>query len=321
MPLHFLTPTAGRITFAIVLPLVVLLLVERRARRARAVLGLAGPSRLAQLELPLAIGLLGVTLGVAAAQPVLRSERPRLSRTDAEALIAVDISRSMLASSSANGQKRLDRARAIAKQVRTALADTPTGLATFTDRSLPLLLPSSDAEAFSSAVDSTVGIERPPPRSTGVTISSFDAITPIPTTGYYRPPVLRRLLVVVSDAESDTFDIGLLREAFSHAPRIGVVLIRVGGSGETVFGRDGLPETAYIAPPASGEALADFLKATHGRSFGEHQIGAAVRAARADLGTGPRKRLGTTTGKTDLAQWFVLAAVLPLGVVLRRRNL
>jgi hypothetical protein len=42
---------------------------------------------------------------------------------------------------------------------------------------------------------------------------------------------------------------------------------------------------------------------------------------RAALGTGPRERLGTVSGRKDLAPYFVLAAILPLGVVLRRRNL
>ncbi len=320
MPLHFLTPSAGLIALAALLPLALLFRVERRARRARRLLGLAEPGPAARLELPVALAVLGVALGLAAAQPVLRSDRARLSRLDAEAFVAIDTSRSMLAASSASSRTRLERAQAIARRIRLGLLDTPTGVGTFTDRPLPLLLPSADAEAFTSAVEKAIGIERPPPRSTGLTISSYDAVAPIPIAGYFRPGVAHRLLVVVTDAESEDFDVGTLRYYFRSRPRVRVVLIRVGAAGEQVFGPGGLPEPAYIAPPASGHALAQFLGVTHGRAFGERDVGGALRAARGALGTGPRKRLGTVSTRTDLAPYFVLAAVLPLGVVLRRRN-
>jgi hypothetical protein len=319
--MHFLTPSAGLIALAALLPLALFFLVERRGRRARRLLGLPEPGALARLELPIALAVLGVALGLAAAQPVLRSERARLSRLDAEVFVAIDTSRSMLAARSASSATRLERAKSIARRVRLGLPDAPTGIGTFTDRPLPLLLPSSDTEAFSLAVEKAIGIERPPPRSTGLTISSFDAVAPIPKAGYFRLGVVHRLLVLVTDAESEDFDAGTMRYNFRARPPIGVVLIRVGGPREQVFGPGGLPEPAYIAPPASGTALAKFLRVTHGRGFGEHDVGAALRAARASLGTGPRTRLGTVSGRTDLAPYFVLAAVLPLGVVLRRRNL
>ncbi len=321
MPLHFLTPIAGLIALAGLVPIALAALVERRAHRARRMLGLPAPGPLARIELPVAVAAVAAVLGLAAAQPFLTTERTRLTRLDAEAFVALDTSRSMLAAGSPNSPARLDRARRIARRLRAALADTPTGLGTFTDRPLPLLLPSPDAEAFDSALAKAVGIERPPPRSTGVTISSFDAVAPIPIAGYFRPGVTHRLLVIVTDAESETFAVETLRRAFAGPPRTGVVLVRVGSPGEQVFGPTGAPEPAYIPPPAGGEALAGFLEATHGRSFGEREIGGAIRVARAELGTGPRARLGTVSGRTDLAPYFVLAAVLPLGVVLRRRNL
>jgi hypothetical protein len=321
MPVHFLTPSAGLIALAALLPLALLVLVERRGRRARRLLGLPEPGAVARLELPVALAALGVVLGLAAAQPVVHTERARLSRLDAEAFVAVDTSRSMLAAGSASSRTRLERAQAIAKQVRAGLIDTPMGVGTFTDRPLPLLLPSSDAEAFTAAVEKAIGIERPPPRSTGLTISSFDAVAPIPVSGYFRPGVPHKLLVLITDAESEDFDVGTLRYDFRARPRIGVVLIRVGGVGEQVFGPGGLPEPAYVAPPSTGRALAKFLRATHGHAFDEHDVGGALRVARATLGTGPHKRLGTVSGRTDLAPYFVLAAVFPLGVVLRRRNL
>ena len=321
MALHFLTPIAGLIAFAGLVPIALVALVERRARRARRVLGLAAPGALVRVELPVAIAAIAAVLGLAAAQPFLSTERTRLTRLDAEAFVAVDTSRSMLAAGSPDSPIRLDRAKRVARQLRAALADMPIGLGTFTDRPLPLLFPSPDAEAFDSALAKAVGIERPPPRSTGVTISSFDAVAPIPVAGYFRPGVAHRLLVIVTDAESETFAVESLRRDFAGPPRTAVVVVRVGSAGEQVFGPTGAPEPAYIPPPAGGEALAGFLGATRGRSFGEHQVDGAIRAARAELGTGPRARLGTVSGRTDLAPYFVLAAVLPLGIVLRRRNL
>jgi hypothetical protein len=320
MSLHFLTPDAGLIALATLLPLALLFLVERRSRRARRLLGLPEPTAFARLELPVAIAVLGLALGLAAAQPVLHSERARLSRPDAEVFVAIDTSRSMLAARSASSPNRLARAQAIAERIRRGLLDTPTGVGSFTDRPLPLLLPSSDAEAFSSAVEKAIGVERPPPRSTGLTISSFDAVAPIPKAGYFRPGVAHRVLVLVTDAESEGFDAGTMRYNFRVRPLVHVVLIRVGAPREQVFGPDGLPEPAYIPPPARGAVLAKFLGVTHGRAFGEDDVGGAIRAARMALGTGPRKRLGTVSGRTNLAPYFVLAAVLPLGVVLRRRN-
>ena len=267
-------------------------------------LGLPAPGPLARIELPVAVAAVAAVLGLAAAQPFLTTERTRLTRLDAEAFVALDTSRSMLAAGSPNSPARLDRARRIARRLRAALSDTPTGLGTFTDRPLPLLLPSPDTEAFDSALAKAVGIERPPPRSTGVTISSFDAVAPIPIAGYFRPGVTHRLLVIVTDAESETFAVETLRRAFAGPPRTGVVLVRVGSPGEQVFGPTGAPEPAYIPPPAGGEALAGFLEATHGRSFGEREIGGAIRVARAAARNGPsrapRHRVGTDRPRTVL---------------------
>jgi hypothetical protein len=252
---------------------------------------------------------------------VLRTERSRLVRTDAEVLVGVDTSRSMAASATAASPTRLDRARAIGNRLRAALADVPTGLATFTDRPLPVLLPTNDIAAFTSAVRDSLGIEDPPGLNTSTTISSFDAVAPFPLEGYFRPEAVRRVLVILTDAESTGFNEAGVRTSFGERPRTSVVLIRMGSPGERVFGPDGRPEPAYVPPPATGETLTRFLAATKGRAFGEHHVAAAVRAARRSLGTGPRTRLGTVSGRRDLAPWIVLAGVLPLGVVLRRRNL
>ena len=319
--LHFLTPTAALVALAGLAPLALLALTERRGHRLRTALGLPAARLLGRLEVPAAVGAISVLLGLAAAQPVLRTDRPRFARRDAQAFVALDVSRSMLASRSPSAPTRIERAKKIAEELRAGLADLPVGIATFTDRPLPLLFPTPSAASFTSTVEKAVGIDRPPPRGTAQTATSFDALADIPGAGYYGPSVRHRLLVVVTDAESEEFNVDALRHSFAARPRIALILVRVGSQDERVFGADGLPEPAYVPPPASGRALAQFLAATHGQAFTERDVGDAIRAARAAVGSGPRARLGTTSSTKELAPYFVVAAALPLALVLRRRNL
>jgi hypothetical protein len=318
--LQFLTPTAALVALAAIVPLAVLALTDRRSGRTRRLLGLPATGLAARLVLPIAVcGVCGL-VAFAAAQPIVRTERPRLTRRDAQAFVALDISRSMLASASLRAPSRIERAKAVADKLRAGLSDVPIGVATFTDRPLPLLFPTTSAGAFTATVAKAVAIERPPPRAQATTVTTFDAIGPLPGSGYFTPTIAHRVLFVVTDAESEGFDVDGVRQSFATRPRIDVVVVRVGSSKEQVYGPDGLPEPAYAPPPATDRSLKQFLKATHGKSFGESNVAGAVHAARTDLGTGPRERLGTVSGRKDLAPYFVLAAILPLGVVLRRRN-
>src|SRR5262245_24459646 len=264
MHLHFLAPTAALVALVGLVPLAVVLLVDRRNARARALLGLPEPRQRERLTLPFAVVLLSAVLGLAAAQPVWRTERPRVARLDAEAFVAVDTSRSMLASSTADSAPRLDRARRIALAIRSAIPDVPTGLGTFTDRPLPLLLPTPDRDAFAAAVHRSLAIEQPPGLQNSITISSFDAVAPFPLEGYFGPGKTKRLLVIITDAESTTFNYSGVKKSFEARPRTAVVLVRIGGSGERVYGTDGLPESDYVPPPATGSTLKAFLDATRG---------------------------------------------------------
>ena len=126
---------------------------------------------------------------------------------------------------------RLDRARRIALRIRAALTDVPTGLGTFTDRPLPLLLPTTDRDAFASTVERSLGIERPPGLQSSTTISSFDAVAPFPLEGYFSPTAKKRLLVILTDAESTGFNEPGVRKSFEAKPRTAVVLVRIGRAG------------------------------------------------------------------------------------------
>jgi hypothetical protein len=319
--IHFDSPTAALVALAGLVPLALVLVVERRNERARALLGLSAPPPRSRWTLRIAVVAIAAALGLAAAQPVLSSTTPRLARLDAEALVAVDTSRSMDASATAESDVRLDRARRIALRIRAALGDVPTGLGTFTDRPLPLLLPTTDRNAFAAAVEKSLGIERPPGLQSSTTISSFDAVAPFPLEGYFRPGARKRLLVILTDAESTGFNEPGVRKSFEAKPRTAVVLVRIGRSGERVFGASGQPESAYIPPPATGETLHDFLAATRGRAYPEDAVAGAEQAAVRAVGSGPTANLGSTTARHDLAPWLVVAAAVPLAIVLRRRNI
>jgi hypothetical protein len=319
--LQFLTPEAALVALGALVPLAALAFADRRSGRVRKMLGLPEEGLGGRLVVPLALCAVCGLLAFAAAQPVLRTEHPRLSRRDAQAFVVLDISRSMLASKSVGTPSRIERAKTIADELRAGLADVPIGVATFTDRPLPLLFPTANEGTFTATVAKAVGIEHPPPRAESQTVTSFDALGPVPGSGYFSPGIRRRLLLVVTDAETEGFDVDGVRQSFRVRPPIAVIVVRVGEARERVFGPDGLPEPGYARPAATDRSLAQFLAVTHGQAFPEHDLAGALRAARSALGTGPRTRLGTMSGRKELAPYFVLAAIVPLGLVLRRRNL
>jgi hypothetical protein len=292
---------------------------ERRAGRVRLVLGLCAPGSFGRVAPATALCLAAGLLAVAASRPVVRETQARYVRTDAEAIFALDISRSMLAAASPAGPDRLVRAKAAARALRAAIPDVPAGVASFTDRVLPNLFPTSDAAAFTATVDRAVGIERPPPGGSALTVTTFDALTTLAGNEYFTPGRRRRLLVILTDAESSDFDVSSLRTTLGRAAGLRTVLVRIGSSRERVFGREGLPETDY-RPQPTAQVLRQFVQATGARVFDESRLGRAEAAARQGIGRGPRVRIGTSSSTTSLAGYFVLAAFFPLGLVLRLRN-
>jgi hypothetical protein len=61
--------------------------------------------------------------------------------------------------------------------------------------------------------------------------------------------------------------------------------------------------------------------AAAGRAFTEEELPEAEQALHALLGSGTRRPLWKESSRTELAPWLALAAVLPLGFVVWRRNL
>src|SRR5262249_28734496 len=153
----------------------------------------------------------------AAAQPALTHESHARVRTDAEALFVIDTSRSMAASRTPTSPTRLDRAVAAAVRLRAAIPDVPSGVATVTDRVLPDLLPVPDVAGFDSVVEHAVAIESPPPRETAPRATSFGALVELASGNFFEPSAKRRLVVLLTDGESNATDPGAIAETLSPA--------------------------------------------------------------------------------------------------------
>jgi hypothetical protein len=317
--LTLLSPAGLLLVLGAIPVLAALVIGERRSRRVGALLRLRPPGRRGIVATVIAICVLAGLLGVAAARPVVDEAHARYLRTDAEAIVALDVSRSMLAASTPTSPTRLERARQVAVALRAAIPDVPTGVASFTDRVLPNLLPTSDIAVFDATVERSVGIDRPPPGGNALTVTTFDALAAPTKDGYFTPGRKRRVLVILTDGESVDFDVGPLRSALRDAPGLHTVLVRIGSSHEHVYGADGLPEADY-RPTDTSEEIKRFVAATGAQAFGAGDLSGAEAAVRRDAGAGPRVRAGSESSSTDVAPYLVLAAFLPLGLLIRLRN-
>ncbi len=320
MDIAFLTPLGALFALAALVPVAVLALRDRRARRVRAALGLPHPPTRASAPLAAALAAIAVLLALAATQPVIETDRTVRTRTDAEAFVVVDVSRSMLAAADVGAPTRLERARTIAETLRSRLPEVPVGLLSLTDRVLPHLFPSADAAAFDATVEQALGIERPPPAlSFSTRATSLDALEGIPRRGFFSRKARKRLLVVLTDGESqDVTDD--LRRAYAREPAIETLFVHVWKPDERIY-ETGVAERGYDADRTSVRMLANAASQTGGRVFPENETDELAAAAEAYLGTGATRERVIEGERRALMPFVTLMAVLPLGFVLLRRNL
>jgi hypothetical protein len=295
-------------------------LVALRADRLRLTLQVIRLPR-RRLAVPIvAAALLAALVGVAAAQPVAQRETTLRVRTDAEVFVVVDISRSMLARTDASGATRLQRAKAAAIRLRTALPGVPVGLASLTDRVLPHLFASADEDVFRATARLAIDIERPPPRSSLLTTATnLTSLTAMPSQRFFSPKASKRVIVVLTDGESQSIDGNRLARFFHRPPGIGAVFVQFWSRGERVFTR-GVPESQYRPDPGARAAL-DGVARTMGASvYREDDIGAATAKVRSLLGSGPTVKQGEHRQRHALAPFLLAAAILPLATLLWRRD-
>lgn len=320
MSLSFLTPGAALVAALCLIPLGVFLRTRAGARVTRRALGLSDPSRRAYV-LPLGgFAAAALLLGLAAAQPVITLNESRRVRTDAEAIVVLDTTRSMLASLTPDSPSRLTRAKAVAAALDATLQSVPVGLASVTDRTLPHLFPSADDEVFRATLDKAIGIERPPPVHTlNTRITNLESIAAVGTQGFYSPSATRRLLVVLTDGESLPGSRARIGPIFQRPPGISTVFVHVWDRDERVFRRR-VPEPAYRPDPGSREALDRLAAEVGGEVFSEGDIAAASQRIPQLVGNGPSVVRGERRRDVPLAPYLAAAAFFPLALVLWRRD-
>lgn len=321
MTLSFLTPWAALVGLLGGVALWALVGAERRSRAVCLALGLV-PRRWLEAALPaLAVVVAAGLLALAAAQPVVATVRQGEARTDAEAVVVVDISRSMLARRRPTGLTRIDRARAIAKDVRGALPGVPVGVASLTDRVLPHLFPTTNQDVFVATLDRALGIERPPPdRSGRGRATSLRALGALGTANFFRPGARKRVAIVLTDGESLPVRVGPLESALARG-NVTLLLVHVWGVDERIFRPNGLPLREYLADPDTPGFLESLTNAIGARVFAEDEASRVAAAAREAIGSGPTGPSGRELQSLELAPYAVLGSLVPLLFLVWRRNL
>ena len=300
--LIFLSPKGALIALGVLLPLAALVVVARRGSRIRAALAVPRTSHRRLTAPTLAAAAVAALFGVAAAQPVAESETALEVRTDAEAYVVIDISRSMLARSGLGGTMRLARAKATAVKLRSALPDVPVGVASLTDRVLPHLFPSADADAFRATVALALGIETPPPRSSLIaTATSIDSLGAMATQRFFSARAQKRAIVVLTDGETQGINEARLVPVWRRPPGVDVSFVQFWSREERVFNR-GLPEPQYRPDPGARNDLDGLAKVTGARSSTRKELDAVTSRVRSALKRGPTVTEGVRRTRLALAR-------------------
>jgi hypothetical protein len=312
----FLSPWAFAVGLLALLGVGVLVHSERRSRRLCAVLGLdPRPARSVAIDVA-ALAAVGLLLGLAAAQPVFSQVRPTSGRSDAEAIVVFDISRSMLAQQGTSAPTRLERARDVAKRIRAGMPEVPVGVSSLTDRLLPHLFPTMSATAFTSTVDRSIA--RPPPERRAARATAFGALADLGRQNFFDAQARNRVAFVLTDGESIPFNLGEMRGPLL-AGRVSLYFVHLWDAEERVYDQRGRQES-YRPSAASRSVLDRVVREIGGGVVSEQEVEGAVSAATARLGGGPTATRGRELQAVSLAPYAAVAAVLAVALVLLRRN-
>jgi hypothetical protein len=316
--ISFLTPLAGLVAFAVILPLVAFVRSEARSAQVRELLRLAPPGGSRRQTIAILVTL-AILAGIGAAQPVLEQTREHQMRTDVQAFFLFDTSRSMAASRGEGEETRFDRAREAGREVRHALGDVPVGIASLTDRVLPFVFPSPNPDSFDQVMRYSIGVDRPPAREGGnAQVSTLDA-TSVLAERYFFRGARKRLAVIFTDAESRAIHPETLSQQFAEQD-ITTILIRFGNDRERIF-RPGGGEEPYRPEPGAAATAEEYAQAVGGQAFDEGQVGDAIAAAKRIVGTGRSRMRFEASDVQPLGPYVFLAALFPLSFLLWRRNL
>ena len=317
--LTFLTPRGALVTLVALVPLAVLAVTARRAERVARLLRL-DPAERRALVLPAVLAVLAFALlGVAAAQPALRTTHRQDVRTQSQIFFVVDVSRSMAGAQTLNGRTRLARARDVVARLHAAVPDVPSGLAGLTDRVLPYLFPTASTAAFNETLRRSVLVETPPPQEVNTNATTFAALSAIARDGFFQRSVQRRTCVLLTDAETRSYSTAPVAEALAGPRGCRLLVVRVGGVRDRVFGADGTPEAGYAPDPAALANAQQLASAAAGEPFDEGSLGAAASALRSAAEVGPVRPEAARATTDALARYAAgLALLLTVALVLVR---
>jgi hypothetical protein len=240
-------------------------------------------------------------------------------------MFVVDVSRSMAAARGITSPSRLARARAAVVRLRASAPDVPSGLAGLTDRVLPYLFPTASTAAFDGTLRHSVTLESPPPQQVSTNATNFAALAALARDGFFDRSAKTRTCVLVTDGETRSYATEDVARALDGPRGCRLLVVRVGGGNEDVFGADGSPEAGYAPDPAAAAKARQLAEASGGRAFDERSLDAAGAALRAAAAVGPVRREPASATTRALAPYaaalaFVLTVVL-LGLRLRRPRL
>ena len=304
--LVFLTPSAALVALVFVAPLAAFAVRERAGYRLRSQLRLEHPRRGSSLLRLVGLLLVATLVATAAAQPLARTTASTRVRANAELYLTFDVSRSMLAASSPHGIVRFERARAIGQQIHSALRDVPTGVATLTNRMMPLLFPTGDERGVVATLSHSLKILQPQPAFlTAPRASQLGTLSLAADRSYFDPGSGKRMLVVLSDLDTDFFSLqGTLALLRRH--HIEPFLIRVAEPGEQIFDSHGRPASYRSVSTVSVRGL----RAAGWHAYEENEVQRAIVDLRRYLGTGATVPSGVVESQRNLAWLPALGALL-----------
>jgi hypothetical protein len=311
MSIQFATPLAAFAALAGIVPVALALVRGRQAGRLRRVLGLPDPPAQTRLVRPLALGCAFALLGLAAAQPSLVRQNERRVRTDAAMLVVLDTSRSMLASLRPASPPRYRRAAIFAARIHRALPELPAGAASLNNRLLPYLFPTVDEQAYAAVVERAYGIQNPRPAvDPDPVATTFDQLAEVTTQRFFSAETRKRVLLVLSDAETRPFDAKATLSALRHAHTTPIV-VRFWHPGERIFRPRGTAASYRATQPNE----LDKLRAEGWPAYAEGELQAVARRIRKTIGSGPSAAVGYQRRVTSIAPEIALAALAPLLLV------
>jgi hypothetical protein len=318
----FVTPSGALVVLVGLVPLAVLVLGRSRLKTLCAQLGLRPPEGRSIISGAVALVVLSVLLGLAAAQPVLATHSSLPGRDDAGAFFVFDVSRSMGARMAPRAPTRLDRARQDAKNLRAMLPGLPVGVASITDRLLPHLFPSVSVNAFNATLDESLAIDRPTSslpygNALGTRIG---ALQDLELGRYFEARPTKRVAVVFTDGETLPNDLSTL-PGFLREGDIKVLFLRYWRPTERIYDDRGHLDQAYV-PDLTSETTFDAAARTLSAPvLAPGQTRRAAAEVKRIVGDGPLSARQRELDSLLLTPYVLLVALVPLAFLLARRDL